>query len=463
MLPLGFIIFPLLTNFLFQDSNKKTLLNFFFMGFSFGFGFLIIFLSWIYNPFLIYESTKLFAPLAILLPIFLSIFFGFSFLLYKLCKNYIFTVLITPFVFTFIEILISNFIYGFPWVTNSLILSNNLFGFYLIKYSGTITSGFLIILIFVIPSIFSDLKKNLSSKYLILSIFTPFVFISLIICYNYFFIIDDNSKELKIEVHQILSPINKNNKNKIEQNINNIIKNSNSDYIIFAENNLPYLVNEKNILDLNKYIKDKVKVIIGASTFRNDHYYNSFLLLEKDNIQYFDKKFLVPFGEFLPFRKYLYFMELISGSVDFQSGNIDRILKTKDKINILPIICYEIIFDEVFNDINKNKIDLLINITNDSWFGNKIGPYQHFYLARMKALVANKPLLRVSNNGISAIIDHNGYIIKSSTLNTRAALSYTLKLTNSISYLNVHKFLFYYLAVLFFVFLILNRKKMNVQ
>ena len=157
MLPLGFIIFPLLTNFLFQDIYQRTFFNFFFIGFFFGFGFLLIYLSWIYNPFLVYEHTQPFAVLAIFLPIFLSIFFGLSFLLYKFFKNLLFLILITPFIFILIEFLISNSFYGFPWVTNSLILSNNLFGFYLIKYSGTITSGFLIISIFLMPTLFFEL------------------------------------------------------------------------------------------------------------------------------------------------------------------------------------------------------------------------------------------------------------------------------------------------------------------
>ena len=428
------------------------------MGFCFGFGFLLIFLSWIYNPFLVYDSTKSFAILAILLPAFLSIFFGLSFLLYKFFKNFINIILITPFVFVITEYLISNFIYGFPWVTNSLILSNNLFGFYLIKYSGTITSGFLIILIFLIPTLLLEFYKLIKFKNLILLIYSPFILTLIIIFYYSFSDFKNYNKDIKIEVHQILSPINNIDKNMIEKKILSIIKNSKSDYIIFAENNFPYLINEKNISDLNKYTNDKVKVIIGATTFKNNHYYNSFLLMEKKNIQYFDKKILVPFGEFLPFRKYLSFMESISGSSDFEPGNVDRVLTTEDNLNILPIICYEIIFDKILDNINKNKIDILINITNDSWFGSKVGPYQHFYLTRIKSLVANKPLVRVSNNGISAIIDLNGKIIKSSILNKESNLNYKLKVSKNISFNNYHNFLSYYLVFLFFVFLIFRNK-----
>ena len=461
MLPLGFLIFPLLTILLLKDSNNKSFFNLFFIGFCFGFGFLLLYLSWIYNPFLVFNSTKPFAFLAILLPAFLSFFFGISFLLYKFTKNFLNTILITPFVIIFTEFLISIFFYGFPWITNSLILSNNLFGFYLIKYSGTLTSGFLIIEIFLIPALFFEFNKIIKYKNLILILHSPLFIVLIIIGYYSSFELDEYTKEVKIEAYQILSPINKLNQNIIEQNIINIIKNTNSDYIIFAENNLPYLINEKNFSDLNRYIKEDSKVIIGATTFKNKNYYNTFFLIEKDNIQFFDKKILVPFGEFLPFRKYLNFMESISGSIDFEPGNVERKLTTKDNLNILPIICYEIIFDQIFNNINKKKIDILINITNDSWFGNKIGPYQHFYLTRIKALVANKPLVRVSNNGISAIIDQNGYIIKYSVLNKVSKLSFKLKMNKTISFIYFHNLFSYYLVILFFVLFIFNRKNLN--
>ena len=151
-------------------------------------------------------------------------------------------------------------------------------------------------------------------------------------------------------------------------------------------------------------------------------------------------------------------MEIISGSIDFKKGNTERIITTADNLKILPIICYEIVFDKIFKNINKKEIDILVNITNDSWFGTKSGPYQHFYISRIKALVANKPLLRVSNNGISAIIDNNGKIIKSSKLNKISQLKYILEINNNKSYFPMHKIFMLYLFSIFIV-LIINRKR----
>lgn len=460
MMPLGFVIFPYIVNLIINNLQKNSFFNLFSYGLFFGIGFFFIFLSWIHNPFLVFESTEPFAILALLLPLFLSVFFGLSFLIYKFLKNTFYIILLTAFIFLLSEFLISNFLYGFPWFSYSLILSNNYLGFYIIKYCGTLTSGFLILSIFLLPSFLYNVDKFNNKKYILYS-YLPFLFFILIPINHFFFNNEKNNEKLSFDIHQILSPIDKINKDEIEQNIIQLIQASDADYIVFAENNYPYIIYDSNFFDLIKTIKNKKKIIFGATREENSKLYNSFVLLEKDKIQYFDKKILVPFGEFLPFRRYLKFMEKISGTIDFESGNTDRLLTTNTGINILPIICYEIIFDHIFNDINKHKIDILINITNDSWFGNKVGPYQHLYLTRVKSLIANKPIIRVSNNGISAIINNNGEILTSSKLNEKINLNYELIINNSFNYYFIHSFYYFYLIFLFLIFLIFNKYTIN--
>jgi apolipoprotein N-acyltransferase len=459
MLPLGFVIFPYLIILISNLSNQKSFFTFFFNGFLFGLGFLIIYLSWVHSPFLVYEATEGYAFLALLLPVFLSIFFGLGFVIYKYLVLKFHIILITPFIFVLIEFAISNFIYGFPWVSNSLILSNNIPGFFLIKYLGTITSGYLILLLFLLPLIFSyfrSIKKNYKQ---LLIIYSPLIFFFLLVIFSVVSKQKMLNKEVVLEINQLVNPINSINKKNTEEIIKKLINESKSDYIIFAENNFPYLIDKNNLNTLNTFIQDNKKVIIGATTIHDGDYYNSFFLLEKNKIQTFDKQILVPFGEFLPFRKYLNFMEIISGSNDYQKGDAERIITTSDNLKILPIICYEIVFDKIFNNINKKEIDILVNITNDSWFGTRSGPYQHFYISRLKALVANKSLLRVSNNGISAIIDNNGKIIKSSKLNKITQLKYKLKINNNISYFSIHKIFTFYLFSIFIFLIIYSKRK----
>jgi len=459
MLPLGFVIFPYLIILISNLSNQKSFFTFFFNGFLFGLGFLIIYLSWVHSPFLVYEATEGYAFLALLLPVFLSIFFGLGFVIYKYLVLKFHIILITPFIFVLIEFAISNFIYGFPWVSNSLILSNNIPGFFLIKYLGTITSGYLILLLFLLPLIFSyftSIKKNYKQ---LLIVYSPLIFFFLLVLFSFVSKQKILNKEVVLEINQLVNPINSINKKNTEEIIKKLINESKSDYIIFAENNFPYLIDKNNLNTLNTFIKDNKKVIIGATTIHDGDYYNSFFLLEKNKIQTFDKQILVPFGEFLPFRKYLNFMEIISGSVDYQKGNHERIITTTDNLKILPIICYEIVFDKIFKDINKKEIEILVNITNDSWFGTRFGPYQHFYISRIKALVANKPLVRVSNNGISAIIDNNGKIIKSSKLNKISQLKYILKINSNKSYYHMHTIFTLYLFLIFIFIIIYSKRK----
>ncbi len=454
MLPLGLVIFSYVIKLLKEISIRENLFYYFFLGFFYGLGFLLVFLFWIQNPFLINEETKNFSILGLILPIFLSIFFGLGFTIYKYFNKIYLIIIFTPFIFLLIEFFISNILYGFPWITYSLILSNNLLGFYFLKYFGSYISSYLIIFIYILPVllIYSFKLKNI--KKVVSIIHLPFLLVFVVLFFNSNSNKIKPNKEISLEIHQIFSPINKFDKNSIQKDIINKIKNSNAEYIIFAENNYPYLISDINSIDILQYIKDNQKIIIGSTRIEENKFYNSFLFFEKDKIQIFDKQILVPFGEFLPFRSYLKFLENISGNVDFTKGNNERIIKSSDQVNILPVICYEVIFNSILRKINENEIDIIINITNDSWFGNKLGPYQHFYHSRMRALISNKYLLRVSNNGISAIIDNNGKILNNTQLNIKETFKNILEIKNTNYFGTIHKIFVFYIIFIIFINLI---------
>ncbi len=460
-LPLGFVIFPYLLNLILKILSKSSVYKLFLYGFFYGFGFLVIYLIWLYNPFLINEITKPYAFLSLLLPLFLSIFFGLGFCLFKYFNTRTLLIIVIPFIFILIEFCISNFLYGFPWISNSYLLSNNYIGFYVIKYFGTFTSGYIITSIFLLTSILIyDFNKNIFYKFVFFN-YVPLIITLLILIIFEYSNKDISQKKIKVDAYQIFTPINNQNKKDIQKNIINKINNSKSDFIIFAENNFPYLIDKNDLNEINKLFKKDKKIIIGATTYNKDNYFNSFLLLENNTIKFFDKKILVPFGEFLPFRKYLNFMEAISGSMDFTEGQLERLITTNENYKILPIICYEIIFDKLFKNINLNEVDIIINITNDSWFGNRVGPYQHFYIARVKSLIVNKALLRVSNNGISAFINNNGKIIKHSNLNEIENIKYNLKIKNNMNYKYLHNFFIFYFLIIFYFFGVFFKKKFN--
>ena len=131
---------------------------------------------------------------------------------------------------------------------------------------------------------------------------------------------------------------------------------------------------------------------------------------------------------------------------------MDRLITYNKDLKYIPIICYEIIFYwRLINSLNYDS-DFIVNITNDFWFGDNLGPYQHLYLTRLRALEFNKKLIRVSNNGISAVIDENGKILSNTNLNKAGKIKKTIFIKkNNPIYYSIH----YYLKIYFFIILLM--------
>ncbi|MER2520106.1 MAG: apolipoprotein N-acyltransferase [Bdellovibrionales bacterium] len=123
----------------------------------------------------------------------------------------------------------------------------------------------------------------------------------------------------------------------------------------------------------------------------------------------YDKYHLVPFGEYIPLRQYVPLKAIASLGMDFSSGAGHQTLRIDGLPPFSPLICYEVIFSgEVLN--RDDRPALLVNVTNDGWYGHTSGPYQHFAIARTRAVEEGLPLIRAANTGISGIVDPYGRV-----------------------------------------------------
>ncbi|NVK19856.1 MAG: apolipoprotein N-acyltransferase [Methylocystaceae bacterium] len=121
----------------------------------------------------------------------------------------------------------------------------------------------------------------------------------------------------------------------------------------------------------------------------------------------YDKSHLVPFGEYIPLRAWNPIPKLTAGMVDFSAGSGQKTIKIDGLPPFSPLICYEIIFPNAVLD-KKNRPQWLLNLTNDGWYGNSPGPYQHLISARMRSIEEGLPLVRVANTGVTTATDSYG-------------------------------------------------------
>ena len=146
--------------------------------------------------------------------------------------------------------------------------------------------------------------------------------------------------------------------------------------------------------------------------------YSSLIGFDKHGFKILEyhKSHLVPFGEYMPLKSFLPLKKITHGLVDYSEGIRKSVFINRFNLTIWPLICYESIFPYEVITSNKN-VDLIVNITNDAWYGNSSGPYQHFEISRMRAIENGLPMIRAANNGISGFIDPVGRVVRRTELN----------------------------------------------
>jgi len=160
-----------------------------------------------------------------------------------------------------------------------------------------------------------------------------------------------------------------------------------------------------------------------------EYYVSAYLVSpQQKTVGRYDKAHLVPYGEYVPLKKWLPFLGKIVAHVgDFVAGPKGKTIPWRnEKLGIQ--ICYEIIFPGLSRAMVKNNAALLVNITNDAWFGKTSGPYQHFSMSVFRAVENRRALARSANTGISGFIDPVGRILASTPLLNDAVITRSLPL-----------------------------------
>ncbi|MFD1697085.1 apolipoprotein N-acyltransferase [Roseibium aestuarii] len=202
--------------------------------------------------------------------------------------------------------------------------------------------------------------------------------------------------------------------------------------IIWPESAVPFLLTRTPtaLVAISALLHGENQLATGAirleqgETPEASRYYNSLYLFDPDGeiSGAYDKLHLVPFGEYLPLSEIfeaLGISRLVQGPGVFEPGFARMPLTLRSGKTLLPLICYEAIFPNELA-MEGGRPDLILNVTNDAWFGHTAGPYQHLAQARLRAIEQGLPLVRAANTGISAVVDAKGRFVTRLELGERA-------------------------------------------
>ena len=179
---------------------------------------------------------------------------------------------------------------------------------------------------------------------------------------------------------------------------------------------------------LQSYTRSEAYLVTGVlrrmgETREDSTFANSILFLDKDMaaLEAYDKSHLVPFGEFIPLQNWIP-LRPVAAFRGFERGNGATTIQRAGAPSFSPLICYEVIFPDDVIDKFGERPRWIVNATNDGWYGDSAGPYQHFAQTRLRAIEEGLPIVRAANTGISGVIDPYGRIVEKADIFQEAAI-----------------------------------------
>ncbi len=464
--------------------KKKAVHYFFYLGCAFGFGFFLLGNYWISISLTHDEAFKGLIPFAlILIPLFLSLFFGLAILIagFYVEKSISF-ILFFSLVFSLFEFLRGNILTGFPWNLISYTWSWSIETIQILSLIGTYSLSLISITLFCTPYLFFQKKIIYKNIFFLLIFLIIYIF-----NYSYGIFKLNNSnynfdETLNIKIISPNFSLKDYQSQNEETQLKRLIKISdpNKDrktLFIWPEG----IFYESYLKDIKKYqtlFKNKFSenhlIILGINNFsdndemNNQKYFNSLVVLNHklEILSLYNKVNLVPFGEFLPLENILSkfgVKKITPGYSSFSPGDDRKIINLSNIFNgklILPLICYEIIYSGKIKKKNQFP-DLAINISEDAWFGRSIGPYQHFTKAIYRSVEEGIFIARSANRGISAFINPNGRVLKSLKMRESGNIELNFPYFNKTNLFSNYGNKIFFLIILLYIFLILIFKKFN--
>jgi len=479
-----FLIFVVKKKTQFKYRKKKSHKYFFYLGCAFGFGFFLFGNYWITISLTHDEVFKNLIPLAFLLiPLFLSLFFGLAiFLVGPFAEKNIFFVLTFSLVFSIFEFLRGNLLTGFPWNLIAYTWSWSTEIIQILSIIGTYSLSLISITLFCTPFIF--FRKKIRKK----NIFYLLILIITFIC-NYYYGLSKTSNHFNYDKNisvKIISP-NLSLKTYNEEDeifyLKRLIKISNPEkdkktiFIwpegVFNQTYLQDIKRYKNLFDEN--FSENHLIILGITNFEHlletnkQKYYNSLAIINSklEVLFVYNKINLVPFGEYLPLENFFSkfgLKKITAGYNSFSPGKKREIINLGSLFSkklILPLICYEIIYP---GSIKRNDQfpDLVVNISEDAWFGQSIGPEQHFIKAIYRSVEEGVFIARSANKGISAFINPTGKVIKSLNTGESGNIELNFPYFYQSTFFSNYGNKIFYLIIFLYMFLILIFKKYKI-
>ena len=454
--------------------------NLFLLGLVFGFGFYFSGIFWVSYSLTFDDRFKFLIPFSlIIIPLFLGLFTGATTLIVGQYLNYNFSsILLFSGSMALSDYIRGKILSGFPWNVWAYSWSWITEILQILNLVGLFAFNLLVITIFTLPAVLF-FKKKLGEKILIISF--AFLFIFLIYIYGTFTInknraliqLQDNSNKIYTKVISPNFDLKYNiSINEVENKLKRLIRYSDPDpnkktlFVwpegVFTGYKYEEIYNFVKLFKTN--FADNHLILFGINTSHKDtgKSFNSLIIVNKnfDILHQYNKKKLVPFGEFLPFENFLEkfgLKKITLGYGSFSKGQIQKNIVI-NYLSILPLICYEVIFPELIQN-SDDKTNLIVNISEDGWFGNSIGPQQHFAKAIFRAVENNSFLVRSANKGVSAIINNKGEIIKQLKVNETGSIEMDIPLLKT-EYKNKNDLIFFILLFTYLtIFLIFRNRK----